>query len=251
MTVWANGSTTKPTSTSGWGWYDPYDTGELEFHYGDDEVGFDWNCAPEAGTIVYARFNGAAGNDIRVQSDRDGTIFRMLHNANLDSVSVGMHVTEGQRLAPQGNTSTQRIGRHTHFEVWPGGNINNRLDPVPWMRARIGSSTAGDRPTPFPDTQNGLDMRTILRKKTGKCYTIAPGFMQHQSDGLVTAVTTTLTGAPLIEYADDMDVMRAMYGVGLHEFTAVPAKGGPVQSLNSLDFLEDGGRLVASWLVGK
>lgn len=166
MTVWPNGSRSKPTSTSGWGYYDPYGTGELVFHYGDDEVGFDWNCAPETGTIVYAEFNGPAGNDIRLQSDRDGTIFRMLHNAHLDGVYVGRRYNEGDQIAPQGATSTERIGRHTHFEVWPGGNINNRTDPVPWMHARVGSSAAGSNSTPFiePVLSEGNNMAIVLLK---------------------------------------------------------------------------------------
>lgn len=158
MTVWANGTTTEPETTSGWGWYDPYDTGHLEFHYGVDQVGFDWNCAPEAGVIVYASFNGAAGNDIRLASDRDGTIFRMLHNASLNGATVGRRYDEGDQIAPQGSTSTQSIGRHTHFEVWPGGNINNRLDPVPWMRARVGASTAGGSSRPITTKRKKVTM---------------------------------------------------------------------------------------------
>lgn len=197
MTVWPNGSRTKPQSTTGWGWYDPYDTGDYVFHYGDDEIGFDWNCAPEAGTVVYASFNGAAGNDIRVQSHRDGTIFRMLHNANLDSVWVGKEVTEGQKLAPQGNTSTERIGRHTHLEVWPEGNINNRLNPVPWMNARVGSSSAGGNSKPITEQDDDVTPRP-LTTDGGKTFQIMfeDGYMKpllDQRDG------TPMSSAVVVE----------------------------------------------------
>lgn len=128
MTVWPNGSTSIPIVTSEYGFRDPIETPggtSGTFHYGIDLVGFPINRSPFAGQVIFARYNGGAGNEVRVRRS-NGDVARIKHNARF-LVSEGDWVGEGQDLGVMGTTGTS-TGVHCHFETWPGNaySVNPR-----------------------------------------------------------------------------------------------------------------------------
>ena len=83
------------------------------------------------GTVIDAGPASGFGQWVRVKHD-DGTITVYGHVATID-VTVGQHVTAGQKIAGMGNEGFS-TGTHLHFEVHPGGG--EAIDPVPWLAAR-------------------------------------------------------------------------------------------------------------------
>lgn len=164
MSVWPNGLRTKPDISTPYGGY--------KGHNGTDFINFDYNCATDAGRVVFAGWNpSGAGYEVRVQ--HADYISRYLHN--LSNLLVGFDdlVSVGQPLGLQGATG-DATGKHLHYEVWPGGNINNRVDPVPYLSARI-SSTAGGGTTPYPDVDPAeLARLERIRRAKGMSYLCIP-----------------------------------------------------------------------------
>lgn len=85
----------------------------------------------EDGTVIDAGPASGFGQWVRVKHD-DGTITVYGHVATID-VTVGQHVTAGQKIAGMGNEGFS-TGTHLHFEVHPSGG--EAIDPVPWLAAR-------------------------------------------------------------------------------------------------------------------
>lgn len=145
MTVlWPNGSSRIPTVTSEFApsRRNPV-TGVVQPHLGIDLVGFPENCSPVDGTVIFAGYNGAAGNEVRVRADGPtafhvGDCFRMLHNATL-YVRTGDRVRAGQRCGRMGTTG-RSTGVHCHFETheW---RLWNYVDPRDFMN-RANAKTA-------------------------------------------------------------------------------------------------------------
>ena len=135
MPVWPNGSKNIPTVTSE---FNPARknpvTGVVQPHNGIDLVGWDVVVSPVSGTIIYAGYNGSAGNEVRIR-DAAGNVFRLLHNRAF--IRTSGSVTEGQPVAYMGTTG-QSTGKHCHFECKPGGGT--AVNPRTWMSANMGGS---------------------------------------------------------------------------------------------------------------
>jgi murein DD-endopeptidase MepM/ murein hydrolase activator NlpD len=61
----------------------------------------------------------------------DGTVTVYGHMNTIDR-PTGAHVAAGEQIATVG-TRGQSTGPHLHFEVWPGGQRNARINPQPWL----------------------------------------------------------------------------------------------------------------------
>ncbi|MDU0478153.1 M23 family metallopeptidase [Staphylococcus chromogenes] len=83
------------------------------------------------GTVIDSGPASGYGNWIRIKHE-DGSISVYGHMESLD-VSVGQHVTAGQKIAGMGNRGFS-TGSHLHFEIHPNGQ--GAVDPVPWLAQR-------------------------------------------------------------------------------------------------------------------
>jgi len=157
--LYQNGLRTPPTVTSPYGMRLHPIYGDMRLHRGTDSVGHPggFNYACRGGRVIFAAYNGGAGNEVRVLAD-DGSIWKYFHNAKF-LVSVGQRVETGQALAVMGTTGDS-TGIHCHLELWAGTAYS--VDPMPAIAAEIGSSPASGGSTPFPTTQRIDDMPTIL-----------------------------------------------------------------------------------------
>ena len=140
MAVWPNGSKNIPTVSSE---FSPNRknpvTGVVQPHNGIDLVGFDIVCAAMNGTIVFAGYNGAAGNEVRIRYD-NSDYDRLLHNRAF--IRTGGRVSEGEAIAYQGSTG-QSTGNHTHHETHEG-RLWNPINPRTWhARHNGGGGSSG------------------------------------------------------------------------------------------------------------
>lgn len=86
-----------------------------------------------SGRVLQASHTGACGNNIWVEH-WDGTVTRYCH-MDYFSVSVGQRVAPGEKLGGAGNTG-RSYGPHLHFEVRPGGENADPVDPIGWLRSK-------------------------------------------------------------------------------------------------------------------
>ncbi len=170
MAVWPNGSKNIPTVTSE---FNPSRknpvTGVVQPHNGIDLVGWDIVRAPAAGTIIYAGYNGTAGNEVRIRGN-DGTVFRLLHNRAF--IRTGGTVSEGEAVAYMGTTG-QSTGKHCHFETKPGGG--SAINPRTWMTRQnsAAASVGSGQRTAGP---NGVKRRKEPTSKSAEAGDLlAPG----------------------------------------------------------------------------
>jgi hypothetical protein len=201
--------------------------GDYRLHRGTDTyphpAGFNYAC--RVGRVIFAAYNGGAGNEVRVLAD-DGSIWKYFHNARF-LVSVGQRVETGQALAVMGTTGDS-TGIHCHLELWAGTAYS--VDPMPAIAAEIASTAPAAPPstTPFPTTRRIHDMPTVLYR---------------DNDGLAFYVYTE-KGAQSFGRAQLGDqqfnaLFRAMDVYPRINFTSNPAlwdafDGGPLKPL--LDF---------------
>ena len=169
MTVyWPNGSLTRPRVSSD---FNPARknpvTGVVQPHNGIDLVGWMDNCSPVDGTVVFAGYNGAAGNEVRIRADGPtafhvGDYYRILHHASL-YVRTGDRVKARQPVGRMGTTG-QSTGVHCHFETheW---RLWNPVNPTDYMnRANAGGSPAGgEEDDMFTDADRALLQEVRLR----------------------------------------------------------------------------------------
>ncbi|MDK8511720.1 M23 family metallopeptidase [Corynebacterium bovis] len=87
--------------------------------------------AVEDGEVIDAGPASGFGQWVRIRHD-DGTVTVYGHMETID-VSVGQHVTAGQKIAGMGSRGFS-TGTHLHFEVHPNGG--DAIDPLPWLAAR-------------------------------------------------------------------------------------------------------------------
>lgn len=137
MAVWPNGSKSIPRVTAEFGPYDPFGTG-TSMHNGIDLVDFDIVRAAVAGDIIYADYNGNAGNEVRIRA-ADGVVYRYLHNRAF--IRTGGSVAEGEAIAYQGATGAA-TGKHCHFEIWSNGQRGSAVNPRPFMAQLIAAGAA-------------------------------------------------------------------------------------------------------------
>lgn len=136
---WPNGSTSIPRVTSE---FNPARrnpvTGIIQPHQGIDLIGFSRNLSIAAGVVTFARYNGGAGNEVRVRHD-DGTESRYKHNARI-LVRVGQRVEQGTALGVMGTTG-QSTGIHLHLETRTAPT-RAAINPRSFMSPRIRASLA-------------------------------------------------------------------------------------------------------------
>lgn len=158
MTVlWPNGSTSIPRVSSEYGMRTHPVTGAPStMHNGIDLVGWSTIVAPVAGTIIYAGYNGGAGNEVRIQGD-DGNFYRLLHNRSF--IRTGGRVYQGEPVAIMGTTGSS-TGVHCHFETHYQ-RLWNTQNPRTFM-ANANSGSAGEGGGAFiPPIHKGDNMFLI------------------------------------------------------------------------------------------
>lgn len=118
--LYPNGLSKAPKVTSPFGWRIHPITGRRAFHYGVDSIMHPdgYNHAPEAGTVVFADYNGGNGYEVRIQGD-SGRLWKIFHHARLD-VKVKTRIQAGARTGLTGTTGNS-TGTHCHLECWVEG----------------------------------------------------------------------------------------------------------------------------------
>jgi murein DD-endopeptidase MepM/ murein hydrolase activator NlpD len=130
------------TSSSGSGEYvRPVDGGTVTSGYGArwGTTHYGVDIAAPIGTPIHAVTDGAVieagpasgfGLWVRLQHPNgDVTVYG---HVNTIDRPQGAQVGAGEQIATVGNRG-QSTGPHLHLEVWPGGDRNARVDPVPWL----------------------------------------------------------------------------------------------------------------------
>lgn len=145
MTVWPNGSKSKPHVSSPFGPRNINVPNASKNHKGTDfSQTFTIIRAVEAGQVKVAGTPGGwSGGGIQVWVQHDGYFSKSLHAASLLARN-GQWVREGDPLCVMGETGTAS-DPHLHFEI-TYGNVHysntGQVDPVPFIAARIGGSGA-------------------------------------------------------------------------------------------------------------
>jgi len=73
--------------------------------------------AAQAGRVMFAGYQGAAGNYLVIRSHESGEDQVYMHLLNEPRLAEGDHVEMGQRIASVGRTG-RADGCHLHFELW-------------------------------------------------------------------------------------------------------------------------------------
>lgn len=191
MTVWPNGSPTIPRVSSEFGARTPIKTpnGNItqSFHYGIDLVGYPNNKSPVNGVVIFAAYNGGAGNQISIRGD-NGDVFVMMHNARF-LVRKGARVREGQDVGVMGTTGNS-TGVHCHFEVRPGGGA--AVNPRGYMPRTTPAGSGA-----IPIIMRGTNTMYLFRTLNGTIYLITPlGAVGIQSIPHLILLQRILGGAP-------------------------------------------------------
>lgn len=146
MTVWGNGSKTKPRVTSAYG---PRSGGAFSFHYGTDFSGYAGNDlkAILGGTVTHAGWmNAAAGNAIVIDTRLpDGTVVTICRfHVGAIGVRKGQAVSEGQYIGEMGRTgNADGLCDHVEIRFWARGSYKT-VNPVHWIGARIAAEAKGN-----------------------------------------------------------------------------------------------------------
>jgi GH25 family lysozyme M1 (1,4-beta-N-acetylmuramidase) len=162
--LWPNGSTAIPRVTSEFGPRKAPTPGASTMHQGIDLVGFTYNCASQAGTVVAASYNGGSGNEVRVQH-ADGSVTRYLHNASF-LVRDGQAVSAGQRLGVMGRTGNV-TGVHCHFgtqNTLGGAFVNPRAYVAGGAGTAGGTGGSGNS---IINLRLGIQYVTMLQRELG------------------------------------------------------------------------------------
>ena len=92
--------------------------------------------AAQAGRVVFAGYQGAAGNYLVIRSEISGEDQVYMHLLNTPRLAAGDRVAMGRRIASVGRTG-RADGCHLHFELWtaPGWYRGGRAyDPLGKLR---------------------------------------------------------------------------------------------------------------------
>lgn len=159
MTVYGNGSITKPKVSSPFG---PRQGGAYPFHYGTDFIGYADLKATDDGVVTYAGNRGtAAGYQVAYDIPEKGpngetiTIVRSHIAAGTIRVKVGQRIRQGQSIGTMGATGNPS-GPCDHIEVryWArGASVPNYQNPEAWFAARVGQGSAAGSGTKLKATQ--------------------------------------------------------------------------------------------------
>ncbi len=112
-----------------YGWRIHPITGRSNFHGAVDLAapGGSPIVAANPGTVIIATYNSSYGYYVVV--DHGGGVSTLYAHSSRLRVSVGQHVSRGQRIADVGTTGSS-TGNHLHFEVRINGN---RVNPLPYI----------------------------------------------------------------------------------------------------------------------
>ncbi len=151
MTVWPNGSTSKPYVSSAFGPRRAPIAGASTNHKGTDfSHTFSIIRAVAAGQVKVAGTPpGWSGGGIQVWVQHDGFFTRSLHASSV-LVKVGQFVREGDPLCIMGRTGTA-TDTHLHFELTPGNvhySNTGQVDPVSFISNRISAPASGGASNP-------------------------------------------------------------------------------------------------------
>lgn len=151
MTVWPNGSTSKPYVSSAFGPRNINVPNASKNHKGTDfSHTFSIIRAVESGQVKVAGTPpGWSGGGIQVWVQHDGFFSKSLHAASL-LVRVGQWVREGDPLCIMGQTGTASDD-HLHFELTPGNvhySNTGQVDPVSFIANRISAPASGGASNP-------------------------------------------------------------------------------------------------------
>jgi murein DD-endopeptidase MepM/ murein hydrolase activator NlpD len=118
--------TTNTSESSGFGVREDPFTGHPAFHSGQDFAGAIMTpiTATAPGVVSFTGQRSGYGNTVEIDHGR-GFKTRYAHLAAI-SVSVGQHVSLGQRIGGMGSTG-RSTGPHLHYEVWVNGRPQNPL----------------------------------------------------------------------------------------------------------------------------
>lgn len=146
MTVWPNGSETKPYVSSSFGPRRAPIAGASTYHRGTDfSHTFSIIRAVASGQVKVAGTPSTwRGGGTQVWVQHDGFFTRSLHASAL-LVKDGQFVREGDPLCVMGRTGTA-TDTHLHFELTPGNvhySNTGQVDPVPFLTNLISSPTSG------------------------------------------------------------------------------------------------------------
>ena len=93
-------------------------------------------AAVEAGTVLYRRFQSAAGYYLILHGDETGTDYGYMHMRAPSPFAPGDHLTTGEIIGNVGDTG-DATACHLHFEMWsaPGWyNGGHPFDPLPSLQ---------------------------------------------------------------------------------------------------------------------
>ncbi|MBE1466218.1 murein hydrolase activator EnvC family protein [Kibdelosporangium phytohabitans] len=133
-------STTSPAPSDGNGFVKPVE-GRLSSGFGARAGGTHYGIdiaaptgtpirAVAGGTVIEAEPARGYGLWMRLRHE-DGTVTVYGHMHTMDRAR-GARVAAGEQIATVGSRG-QSTGPHLHFEVWPGGDRQARVDPKPWL----------------------------------------------------------------------------------------------------------------------
>lgn len=232
--LWPNGSATRPRVSSPYGWRTHPVTGIRDtFHYGID-LGHDWDVikAPVSGVVIFAGYNGGAGNEVRIREDGTGHIFRLFHNRAL-WVSTGQRVGQGQDVALMGTTGMS-TGVHCHFQIEVGGQT---VEPTQYINNR-NASTAGGGSTPFGGFLMALS-DDQQREVYDALVVQSPGGHYYKTDALINISRGELAPAIASIAAGGTMFPGAGYNAWVAIANAVHGVGALVEAEGAVDIDED------------
>lgn len=215
--LWPNGSKTRPTITSGYGWRIHPVTHARKLHAGVDLTGFSLVRAIEAGVVVAVGTpRGWEGGGIQVWIQHSGYLSRSMHLKNTPAVRVGEAVVEGRILGVVGMTGTA-TGVHHHLEIVVNGA---QIDPIPFITARIAAAAGNTTKTTPTKPQKETDMAMQMIRDTDRgSITIADEFGVDAADAYrsvdingpeyLTAQQKAF-GAPIALNAREWDIVNAI-----------------------------------------
>ncbi len=144
MTVWGNGTTSKPAVSDSGKYGAPRPGGRT--HAGADFLGYNDLKAIESGTVTFAGLlNSAAGFAVAIdlpQKDEGCivTVVRMHLQKDSFQVATGATVVAGQVIGRMGD-SGNADGSCDHVEIryWRNGVLVKTVDPEVWIANRLGA----------------------------------------------------------------------------------------------------------------
>jgi hypothetical protein len=178
MTLWPNGSTSRPTISSPYGPRKVTIPGASSVHRGVDTIGYSTIHAVEAGRVVHVGWRpGWEAGGLMVWIQHDGFVSRNLHMASA-SVREGQTIPEGQPIGAMGNTGING-GVHHHLEIVVNGS---QIDPVPFITARIGSAPAGTEKPTAPEKEEDMTLKLHRDTERGSIYFVDEFGADHLTD---------------------------------------------------------------------